>query len=161
MRAFAFVSVVAGLSVLSPGAAGQVADRDSARIVPYGLSRTYQAIQAERIRLQPVRPDSADGAAFSDPLLGIGQLVVDETVSRTGSYFYDVFYRLWRPPPDARFVSVALSEQPLPGQGTLIAVRLDGELVFQARLSPREEDAESLARQAVSFTLQRLPRGEG
>ena len=137
---------------------GQASRPDASEVFTYGQSRTYHAILAETRQLQIVAPDTAVSAS-PDPTLGIGQLVVDETVSRTGSYCYDVFYRLWRPPADARFVSVVLSEQPLPGQGTLIAVRLDGEIVFQGRLTPSEEAAEALARQAIVATLQRLPRG--
>ena len=141
---------VATLAVLAVGASASAQ-------VPYGRAVTYRAILAETARLRPAPLDTT--AANDDPSLGLGQLVVDETVSRTGGYFYDVFYRLWRPPADAQFVSVVLSEQPLPGQGTLVAVRLDGELVYQARLTPREEEAETLARQAVVATLRRLPRG--
>ena len=150
-----------GLVALAPTGHAQVASTDTARaVVPYGLATTYAAIQAERGQLRPLPPDPTEAERGGDPMLGIGQLVVDETVSRSGSYFYDVFYRLWSPPEDARFMSVVLSEQPLPGQGTLIAIRLDGELVFQARLSQREEEAVQLARQAVGFVLRRLPRGD-
>jgi hypothetical protein len=150
-----------GLVALAPTGLAQVASTDTTlAVVPYGLATTYGAIQAERGQLRPLPPDPTDAERGGDPMLGIGQLVVDETVSRSGSYFYDVFYRLWSPPEDARFMSVVLSEQPLPGQGTLIAIRLDGELVFQARLSQREEEAEQLAHQAVVFVLRRLPRGD-
>ena len=126
-------------------------------VFAYGRSVTYRAILAENILLQIAAPDTT--VRSTDPTLGLGQLVVDETVSRTGSYFYDVFFRLWNPPADARFLSVVLSEQPLPGQGTLVSVRVDGELVFQGRLTPNEEAAETLARQAVVATLRRLPTG--
>lgn len=126
---------------------------------PYGQAATYRAILMETraLRPLPLAPIATD--SLGDPVLGLGRLVVDETISRTGAYFYDVFYRLWQPPPDAQFMSVAVSEQPLPGQGTLIAIRLDGELVFQSRLTPREEEAETLAQQAVAATARRLPRG--
>lgn len=135
-----------------------VAPPRPAAVLPYGRATTYRAILAETRRLRLVRPDPVPVDSAGSPL-GLGRLVVDETVTRTGSYFYDVFYRLWQPPDNAQFVSVVLSEQPLPGQGTLVAVRLDGELVFQSRLTPNEEQAETLARQAVGATLRRLPRG--
>ncbi len=131
----------------------------SPEIVDYGLQRTYRAIMAETVRLRYIEPDAASADTTGRRMMGIGRLVVDETISRTGSYFYDVFYRLWRPPPDAQFLSISISERPLPGQGTLVAVRLDGELVFQSRLTPREDEAETLAQQAVSATARRLPRG--
>ncbi len=163
MRALAFL-LLAGSA---PGALAQAPADSSAAppatapppttFVPYGQARTYRAILTESARLRSVPPSTETQA--TDAGLGIGQLVVDETISRTGAYFYDVFFRLWQPPADAQFVSVALAEQPLPGQGTLVSVRLDGELVFQARLTPREEEAETLAQQAVVATLRRLPRG--
>ena len=161
MRSLVLLTVGTAALVLSPSATGQEARADSTESFAYGTVLTYRAMlaQSRELRLIPtdptVRPDD------SDPFMGIGRLVVDETLSRTGSYFYDVFYRLWQPPEGARFVSVILSEQPLPGQGTLVSVRLDGELVFQSRLSPREEDAEALAQQAVGFPLRRLPQGDG
>mgnify|MGYP003145741059 CR=1 FL=1 len=139
-----------------------VAQPTSAEDLPllnYGLERTYRAILAEMRPLQYAQQDSADEGMSAVSTLGLGRLVVDETISRTGSYFYDVFYRLWQPASDAQFLTVAISERPLPGQGTLVAVHLDGELVFQSRLSPREEEAETLAQQAVSATARRLPRG--
>lgn len=130
----------------------------SAQLFPYGNSRTYRAIVNETLVLI-LRERQAEPDSLRDPELGLGNLVVDETLTRTGGYFYDVFFRLWRPPPGTGFASVTVQETPLPGQGTLIAVQLSGELVFQARLPIREEEAEPIARQAVSVTLRRLPRG--
>lgn len=161
MRTLALVTVGTALLLLSPSATAQEARADSTDPFAYGTVLTYRAMLAQSRELRRIPTDPTVHASDSDPFLGIGRLVVDETISRTGSYFYDVFYRLWQPPEGARFVSVILSEQPLPGQGTLVSVRLDGELVFQSRLSPREEDAEALAQQAVGFTLRRLPQGDG
>ncbi|WP_412069399.1 CsgE family curli-type amyloid fiber assembly protein [Rubrivirga sp. IMCC43871] len=155
MRVFALALL------LAPGiGSAQPPPNEGLPLIEYGRQRTYHAIVAET-RLLHYVPTAATAVeeAEQNPTLGIGRLVVDETISRTGSYFYDVFYRLWQPGADAQFLSVAVFEQPLPGQGTLIGVRLDGELVFQARLSPREEEAETLAQQAVAATARRLPRG--
>ncbi len=158
MRALLLFALALPVAAQTPAAQADASRPDSSGVWPYGQARTYRAVLAETRQLRAAAPDTA-ASAPADPVLGLGQLVVDETVSRTGSYCYDVFYRLWRPPADARFVSVVLSEQPLPGQGTLVAVRLDGEVVFQGRLTPSEEAAEALARRAVVATLQRLPRG--
>ena len=151
-------SVMADPVVVDSAAVGVAAPPRPSSVVPYGRATTYRALLAETQGLRLVRPDPVPVDSAGAPI-GLGRLVVDETVTRTGSYFYDVFYRLWQPPDNAQFVSVVLSEQPLPGQGTLVAVRLDGELVFQSRLTPSEEQAETLARQAVGATLRRLPRG--
>ena len=141
-----------------PGDSLQVTTGDSTGVFMYGRARTYRSMLNEMVGLQLYEIEmTAD--SLRDPRLGIGRLVVDETLTRTGSYFYDVFYRLWQPPRDASFSSIVLSESPLPGQGTLVIVRLDGELIYQARLPPREEEAEAVARQAVLMALRRLPSG--
>ncbi len=123
--------------------------------VPFGSSVTYRDIQREYGGLRP-KPRAVPDSAFTEAQIGIIRLVVDETISRAGALFYDVFYQLWRPPPGAAFSTVVLSEQPLPGQGTLVSVRLDGEVVFQSRLQPREEVIEQTAELAVQTTLRRV-----
>ena len=145
----------------APG--GQAAAADSAQAaaavlrpaVAFGTSVTYRDIQREYGRLR-LKPRAVPDSAFTESQIGIIRLVVDETISRSGALFYDVFYQLWRPPAGAAFSTVVLSEQPLPGQGTLVSVRLDGEVVFQSRLQPREEVIEQTAELAVQTTLRRI-----
>jgi hypothetical protein len=145
----------------SPGTGSTVPDSvqaDAAVVrptVPFGSAVTFRDIQREYSRLRP-KPRPASDSAFAESRIGIIRLVVDETISRAGAQFYDIFYQLWRPPPGAAFSTVVLSEQPLPGQGTLVSVRLDGEIVFQSRLQPREEVIEQTAEQAVQTTLRRI-----
>ncbi|OZC04235.1 CsgE family curli-type amyloid fiber assembly protein [Rubricoccus marinus] len=163
MRRLFLVSLAllpAGAVAQSPAVPDSSADDTTARAewIPYGYSRTYRDIVNETLVLV-MRESETAADSLRDPQLGIGKLVVDETLTRTGGYFYDVFFRLWRPPVEASFFSVVISESPLPGQGTLIAIQLDGELIYQARLPIREEEAEEVARQAVIATLRRLPRG--
>ena len=143
-----------------PGAASSADSAQTEAVVPrpalaFGQATTLRDIQREigRLRLKPRAP--AD-SAFTESQIGVIRLVVDETVSRSGALFYDLFYALWRPPAGAAFSTVVLSEQPLPGQGTLVSVRLDGEVVFQSRLQPREEVIEQTAELAVQTTLRRI-----
>ncbi len=148
-------------AVPSPGVRTTVADSAQAAAavlrpaVPFGSAVTYRDIQREYGQLQ-LKPRAVPDSAFTEAQIGIIRLVVDETISRSGSLFYDVFYQLWRPPAGAAFSTVVLSEQPLPGQGTLVSVRLDGEVVFQSRLQPREEVIEQTAEIAVQTTLRRI-----
>lgn len=161
MRAFGSVLAVClgFLTVSVPRVSAQPTDSVAAAqtaarpAIPFGQAVTLGELQREysQLRLKP-RPDSV----FTEAQIGVIRLVVDETLSRAGSQFYDVFYQLWRPPPSAAFSTVVLSEQPLPGQGTLVSVRLDGEIVFQSRLQPREDVIEQTAEQAVRTTLRRV-----
>ena len=155
--ALLFALLTSGVHAQAPADSAGPGDQAARPVVAYGQGLTLREIQRETARLvpRPVAPDSA----VTEARLGIIQLVVDETVSRAGAQFYDVFYQLWRPPPGASFSTLVLSEQPVPGQGTLVSVRLDGEVVFQSRLQPREEVIEQTAQQAVQTVLRRFAGG--
>ncbi|GAB5537878.1 MAG: hypothetical protein Rubg2KO_41270 [Rubricoccaceae bacterium] len=125
----------------------------------YGRALTYRDILRET-RLLRRRPEPPpDTSAGVDPVLGIGGLVVDETLTPTGRLFYETFFQTWTPPPGAERSTVTIGEQPLPGNGTAIVIRAEGEILAQARLPRRQEEVETLARQAIAFVRQRLSGG--
>ena len=115
----------------------------------------YEALMRQYSRLRPIA--SADSAATdtTGAALGLDGLVVDETQTRIGRDFYDAFYRQWQAPEGARGFTVSVQEKPLRGQGILIAVRVNDELAFQARLQPRS-DFDAIARQGVAYAYHRL-----
>ncbi len=125
----------------------------------YGRSITYPDILAENALLQLASRAEGDTLAAVDPFLGIQGLVVDETATPPGRLFYETFFLLWSPPAGAERTTITLGEQPLPGNGTAILVRADGELLLQTRLPRRPDEVEDLARQAVQFIRQRLVGG--
>jgi hypothetical protein len=125
----------------------------------YGRSITYPDIQAETSRLRYAPRAQGDTLRSVDPFIGIQGLVVDETATPPGRLFYETFFLLWSPPPGAERTTITLGEQPLPGNGTAILVRADGELLLQTRLPRRPDEVEDLARQAVQFVRQRLAGG--
>ncbi|MEO0557645.1 MAG: CsgE family curli-type amyloid fiber assembly protein [Bacteroidota bacterium] len=126
---------------------------------PYGRSLTYWDILRET-RLLRRRPEPPPDTTRSvDPTLGIGGLVVDETLTPTGRLFYETFFQSWTPPRGAERSTVTIGEQPLPGNGTAIVIRAEGEILAQARLPRRQEEVETLARQAINFVRQRLSGG--
>lgn len=116
-----------------------------------GLLVGYDSLRAHYQTLRPRRnarhnetPDA------EDPPLALDGLVVDETLTKLGRDFYDLFYARWRPPDGALNYTIAVQERPAPGLGSVILVQLNDEIVFQARLQPRYEFAEQAARQAVT-----------
>lgn len=82
----------------------------------------------------------------------IDGLIVDETITRIGRDFYAEFFRLWQRPPGAVNFTVVVEEQPMPGMGTRILVRVNDELSFQTQLQPRLEMIEGAAWQGVGYT---------
>ncbi len=93
--------------------------------------------------------------------LEIDGLVVDETQSKLGRDFYELFYSGWQAPPDAFNFTVVVREQPMPNLGTRIMVLINDELAFQAQLQPRYDVIENMAQQAVAYTYRRLQNGSG
>jgi hypothetical protein len=51
---------------------------------------------------------------------------------------------------------VVVTEQPMPSLGTRVVVRVNQNVVFQARLQPRRDIIEQAARRAVYMTQRRL-----
>lgn len=88
--------------------------------------------------------------------LEIDGLVVDETQTKVGRDFYDVFYRLWQAPQDAFNFTVTVKERPSRGRGSIIVVQLNDEMAFQSQLQPKYDVIESAARQAVYYVHRKL-----
>ena len=133
--------------------------RDSVRTVDSARVPTYEEIRREYERLIRARADS--GGLVLDSLdgertVGLGGLVIDETRSPMGSRFYQVFSTRWDPPEQLGSYTVVIREQPSPGLGSFVAVVLDDELVFRARLGPRGGSTRQAAERAVQIARRRL-----
>lgn len=91
-----------------------------------------------------------------DAGLEIDGLIVDETRTRMGSDFYDLFYTNWEAPPEARNFTIIIMEQPAPQMGTRMTLKVNDQEVAQFMLQPRYEIIEELALQSVQFLRQHL-----
>lgn len=90
--------------------------------------------------------------------LEIGGLVIDETRSKMGKDFFNLFYQYWEAPQNARDFMLTIEEHPVPSLGTLVTVKIDDKKVYRSRLQPRYAVIESMAKRAVAvsyYTLQR------
>jgi curli production assembly/transport component CsgE len=95
-----------------------------------------------------------------DSGLEIDGLIVDETRTRIGSDFYDLFYTNWEAPLQARNFTIVITEQPVPQMGTRITLRVNDQDVAQFMLQPRYEIIEQYAQQSVQFLRQHLEERE-
>jgi curli production assembly/transport component CsgE len=95
-----------------------------------------------------------------DTGLEIDGLIVDETRTRIGSDFYDLFYTNWEAPLQARNFTIVITEQPVPQMGTRITLRVNDQDVAQFMLQPRYEIIEQYAQQSVQFLRQHLEERE-
>lgn len=86
----------------------------------------------------------------------IDGLVVDETLTKTGRDFYDVFYSNWEAPPKVNNFSVSIIERPLRGRGFQIVIEVNGNEINELNLQPQYDMVEGAALDAVARTYEYL-----
>ncbi|HKJ45201.1 MAG TPA: CsgE family curli-type amyloid fiber assembly protein, partial [Balneolales bacterium] len=92
----------------------------------------------------------------NDSLLDFDGLVMDETQSKLGKDFYDIFYKEWDSPKHVLNYTIVIREKPVPSLGTQVMVVIDDKTVFQNFLQPRIEIIEEAAKAAVAYSRQYL-----
>ena len=86
---------------------------------------------------------------FDENQFEIYNLIVDETISKIGNDFYDIFYSSWQEPVNVASFTIFISEKPYPGRGNLISVKINDLLVFQQFVTPRYDEIAEYANIAV------------
>lgn len=88
--------------------------------------------------------------------LEVDGLIIDETRSKMGKDFFDVFYQSWVAPEEARNFTITIQERPMPSLGTIVSVKVNDRNTYQTRLEPRYEMIQQYGKQAVLYTHQYL-----
>lgn len=118
-----------------------------------GLATTYE----DQVR----RYQSLRRVGTPTPEMGLRGMVIDESMTRFGRDFYDRFYRYWRTPPKAGFHTVRIVEEPRPGRGTLVQVKVNDDAVYQARLQPGANPVQDRPLQAARRAYAYVQSGKG
>lgn len=92
--------------------------------------------------------------------LEVDGLIVDETITKIGRDFYDVFHRQWEAPPSAKNFTILIKERPTRGNGALIQVALNDELLFEQQLQPRYDVIEEVATYVATGLYEYLVRNQ-
>lgn len=104
---------------------------------------------------KPKNPEYAEPRSSGNGL-EFGGLVINETRSKMGSDFFNVFYKYWEAPQNSGNFILKITEQPIPSLGTMVSIKIDDRLVFKSRLQPRYAVIENLAKQAVMVSYRNL-----
>ncbi|PKQ64316.1 hypothetical protein BZG02_05730 [Labilibaculum filiforme] len=83
-------------------------------------------------------------------------LVMDETMTKVGRDFYDMFYSVWNAPQKAKNYTITIKEMVLPGLATQIIVLVNDNEVFKQRVQPRYEVLEQMSQYANQMAVQYL-----
>lgn len=111
---------------------------------PQDLKKLMQDIEAEK---------NQDARSFE---LEIDGLVVDETVTKAGRDFYQIFYSEWEPPSNAQNFTINISEKPARGLASILMIEINENLVIETPIQPRYDLVESMAQQAVQICFEYL-----
>ncbi|MFA8433444.1 MAG: CsgE family curli-type amyloid fiber assembly protein [Marinifilaceae bacterium] len=82
--------------------------------------------------------------------LEIDGLIVDQTITKVGKDFYDIFYTKWEAPKVAKNFTIVIKEMPLPGIGTQVSILINDDEVFKQRIQPRYDIIEAMADYAIA-----------
>lgn len=96
----------------------------------------------------------------TEPEIEIDGLLVDDTKTKTGKDFYDLFYGSWEAPKGAKNFTITISEKPFRLSSTLIVVSINETPVYQSVLQPRQDIVEGLSQDAISTTQSYLANYE-
>lgn len=88
--------------------------------------------------------------------LEIDGLIVDETITKMGRDFYDVFHRQWEAPPMASNFTIQIKEFPARGMGALIQVTVNDQTILEQQLQPRYDIIEEIATYAAGHAYEFL-----
>jgi len=102
------------------------------------------------------RREQAQAESERNMFIEIDGMIHDDTRSKIGRDFYEIFYANWRSPPEASNYSIRITEQPAPNLGTVIAVEVNNTVTFRSRLQPRYDFIEEASRYAVRRTYMHL-----
>ncbi len=92
-----------------------------------------------------------------DPLdLEIGEMIFDETITKVGRDFYEIFFNNWSNPTQIKDFSISIKEKPMPGIGTQITVTIDDFELIKQFIRPNQEMIEMLAEYTVGMATQYL-----
>lgn len=96
----------------------------------------------------------------NEPEIEIDGLLVDDTKTKTGKDFYDLFYGNWVAPSGAKNFTITITEKPFRLTSTLIVVSINETPVYQSILQPRQEIIEGISDDAISTTQSYLANYE-
>lgn len=97
------------------------------------------------------RAQSALVQTEAEAVAEINGLVVDETITKVGRDFYEVFYRQWDAPLSEMSYTIFIKELPMPGRGSQVVIWMDDTEIFSQPVQPRYDVVEAVAEYAVGL----------
>ena len=95
------------------------------------------------VLVYPQSKNSSINNLSTENFVEIEGLIVDETRTKIGRDFYDIFYNKWT--ANAKDFTITISEKPMPRLGALVSIKINDMDVFRDFVQPRWEAIEERA----------------
>jgi len=92
------------------------------------------------------------------PALEIDGIIMDETMSKSGREFYELFFAYWVKPLGYTNYYLKIKERPFQFNNTLIEVYLKEQLIYQQMMKRRFDEVEQMAKSAVGVAQGQIHR---
>jgi len=150
-------SVTSSPKFIDPNAAESDRKEHLAKIEKQKKLEAFRKIFSQVIDQKSEKKEKKKAAISSNYRgIEIGGLVIDETRSKMGKDFFNLFYQYWEAPQNAKNFMLTIEEHPVPSLGTLVTIKIDNQQVYRSRLQPRYAAIESMAKRAVAISYYRL-----
>ncbi|SHL05453.1 CsgE family curli-type amyloid fiber assembly protein [Hymenobacter psychrotolerans] len=135
----------------APGQKSQQAPVRESKAAPLPANKLEEALRL----LLKATSDSTAAAGPQRPqrTLEIEGLIVDQTISKVGHDFYDIFYTQFEAPPGIGEYVVTITEKPGRGTSTLISLNVNETDLLEMPLQPKQEYIEAVAADAVNAAI--------
>ncbi len=143
------MSILVGtvLSVFLSISAVSQTDSLKSKTLPASLKKIIQ-----QVILQPTNSNDVE--------IEIDGLLVDDTKTKSGKDFYDLFYADWDAPIGSKNFTITVSEKPFRLTSTMIQVSINDNVVYQGILQPREDILVALTEEAIATSQNYLANYE-
>jgi curli production assembly/transport component CsgE len=130
----------------------EIEERNEQERMAEAVDKNRTQSQSDRSDQQEAKREDLQRESERQIMIEIDGMVHDDTRSKVGRDFYNVFYTYWQQPANARNFTIRISEQPSPNLGTTIYVTVNYTETFRMRLQPRYEMIEEAGKYAVRQT---------
>ena len=112
-------------------------------------------IHADKEKLTQKKNQPTENVIADDPNFEFG-LILDETISKSGSDFFELFYLHWGQPEVDENINIRIEEEPSFFRTNFVLIWLDDELIIREKIPPKYDAVEELVIHSIKQVNYRL-----
>ncbi len=117
-------------------------------------------VQMEASKAPAPNLNGADKRSLASALDLFDGIVIDQTITRAGKDFYQLFSTNWHDQPLAERYTISVKEQPSARFGSQVYIMFGNRRIFQGQISPNRHQIKILSEAAVDIAYKAVTEGE-